>query len=205
MRNQKTRDLIYLALFLTIIIVMSQVPFLGFIPFGFTTATTLHIPVIIACIYFGKRFGTLTGLFFGLASCITAYIRPTGVFDLFFQNPIISVLPRIAFAFITALIYQKLRVIKYPHLRVAITALLGSLVHTVLVVGTLLLVYFDKTKTFITAAGVSQTLTITITLIGVSLIISAIAEAVVSALITPPVISALNALNPKNNPIEIID
>jgi uncharacterized membrane protein len=191
MRNKKTIEMVYLALFLTIILVMSQVPWLGFIPLGFTTATIIHIPVIIAAIYFGKKMGTLTGLFFGLSSFATAYIRPTGVFDLFFQNPIVSVLPRIAFAFLTVYFYQLLKGIDNSKIRVTLTALISSFAHSILTIGTLVLVYFNKTKSFINADGETETMTITLSLIGVALLISVIAEAVVSALITTPVIHAL--------------
>lgn len=203
MRNQKTIDLVYLALFLTIIVVMSQVPWLGFIPLGFTTATIIHIPVIIAAIYFGKKLGTLTGLIFGVVSLLTAYLRPTNVFDLFFQNPLISILPRIAFAFLTVGIYNLLKEIKNEHLRISITALLSSLLHTVLVIGTILVVYYNKTKTFITPDGVTQEMTITFALIGVGLLITVIAEAVVSTLITTPVIIAIRAANKKESTEEL--
>lgn len=195
MRNQKTIDLVYLALFLAIIVVMSQVPLIGFIPLGFTTATIIHIPVIIAAIYFGKKMGALTGFVFGLASCVTAYIRPTGVFDLFFQNPVISVLPRIVFGFLTAVLYQSLKGIKNGYLRASITALFASLMHTVLVVGTLLVVYYGKTKTFIDNNGNEQVLTISFALIGIILLLSMIGEAILSTLIAPPVVSALNVSN----------
>ncbi|QVK17224.1 ECF transporter S component [Mycoplasmatota bacterium] len=203
MRNQKTQDLVYLALFLTIIIVMSQVPWLGFIPLGFTNATIIHIPVIIAAIYFGKKLGVLTGLMFGLASLFTAYVRPSAVMDLFFQNPIVSILPRIAFAYLTVIIYQGLKGIVNPNVRVAITALFGSILHSILVVGTILLVHFNKTKTFVPAEGDAQTYTINFAILS-GLLVIVISEAVISSIITTPIIRALNAKNKQDNINELI-
>ncbi len=196
MRNQKISDLVYLALFLTIIVVMSQVPWLGFIPLGFTTATIIHIPVIIAAIYFGKKMGVYTGFIFGGVSLLTAYLRPTNVFDLFFQNPIISILPRIAFGFVTVIIYNSLKFINFEYLRTSITAFLSTIMHTVLVIGTLILIYYNETKTFVNADKQTEEFTITFALIGL-VVLSALGEAIASTLIVPPIISAIRAANKK--------
>ena len=54
------RRLILLALFAAIIIVMANIPFLGYIPLGFMNATTVHIPVIIgACAAISEQTGDL--------------------------------------------------------------------------------------------------------------------------------------------------
>ena len=45
------------SLFGAIIIVMALVPFLGYIPLGFMNATLLHVPVIIASIVLGPKYG----------------------------------------------------------------------------------------------------------------------------------------------------
>jgi len=188
LRNQKVLDLVYLALFMTIIVVITQVPNLGFIPLGITTATIGHIPVIIAAIYFGKKLGVLTGTLFGVMSLVTAYVRPNNAFDLLFQNPIISVLPRAAFAFLTVVIYNALKVLKNERVRVLWSAFFGSLVHSVLVIGALFLVYYKQT----TAILIGDTITPSAVKAGiVALLGSILAEAILSAIITLPVISAL--------------
>jgi len=190
LRNQKIRDLVYLALFMTIIVVITQVPFLGFIPLGVTTATIGHIPVIIAAIYFGYKLGGLTGLLFGIMSMITAYIRPTGPFDLFFQNPIIAVLPRAVFALLTVVIYKALKVINNERVRILWTAFFGSLVHSILVIGTLFLVYYNETRT-LDVNGQSQTFTLTLAFLSTALLVSVLAEAILSAIVALPVVTAL--------------
>ena len=46
--RQNTRSMVQTAIFGAIIIIMAFTPFLGYIPLGFTRATIIHIPVILA-------------------------------------------------------------------------------------------------------------------------------------------------------------
>ncbi|MDF2700234.1 MAG: panT [Haloplasmataceae bacterium] len=191
MRNQKVNELVYLSVFLSIIIIMGWVPWLGFIPLGFIDATILHIPVLVAVIYFGRRFGILTGLMFGIVSLVISYLRP-GPTTIFFQNPIISVLPRIIFAYLTYLIYASLRnFVKNYYVLTFVTAILGSLVHSVLVLGTLAFVYSND----LSKAGLSGAI---IWAVGILATVSTI-EAVVGAIVATPIVAALKQLNQKGN------
>ena len=52
----KTRDLVEMALFAAIIVILAFTP-LGYIPLGVITPTTVHIPVIIAGIILGWKKG----------------------------------------------------------------------------------------------------------------------------------------------------
>ena len=62
MKNkEKTFQLVLTALFLSVMILLASVPFLGFIPIGPINATTLHIPVIIASIVLGPKIGGFLG------------------------------------------------------------------------------------------------------------------------------------------------
>ena len=66
----KTKDMVVVALFAAIIIVMACVPFLGYIPLGVINATIIHVPVIIASVVLGPRKGAFLGGVFGLTSLI---------------------------------------------------------------------------------------------------------------------------------------
>ena len=46
----KTKDMVTTAMFVAIILAMSFVPYLGYIPLGFMNSTIIHIPVIIGAI-----------------------------------------------------------------------------------------------------------------------------------------------------------
>ena len=69
---------------------------LGFIPFVLGVAITImHVPVIIGAVLEGPLVGTIIGTLFGIFSLVWAFIAPTGPGDLYFQNPLISILPRL--------------------------------------------------------------------------------------------------------------
>jgi uncharacterized membrane protein len=69
---------------------------LGFLPFVLGTAITImHVPVIIGAVLEGPAVGTIIGGLFGIFSLVWAFVAPTGPGDLYFQNPLISILPRL--------------------------------------------------------------------------------------------------------------
>jgi len=192
MNNQKTRDLVYLSLFISIIFVMAWVPFLGFIPLTPVISLTLiHIPVLIAIFFLGRKLGILTGLAFGIMSWILAMVRPIGVLDPFFVNPILSVLPRLLFAVLTVMVYDVFsKLVKNEYLVIIIVSIIGSLIHSVLVLGTLVLLYFpDITTTGTFNAAIIAALTVLGT--------NSTLEAVTAALIATPIVKALRTISKK--------
>ncbi|WDV45503.1 ECF transporter S component [Clostridiaceae bacterium M8S5] len=74
-------------------IVLGLTP-LGFIPIGPTSATIMHIPVIIGAILEGPIVGMLVGLIFGASSLFRAATNPSPV-SFVFLNPLVSILPRV--------------------------------------------------------------------------------------------------------------
>lgn len=78
---------------------------LGFIPIGFTTATIMHIPVIIGAIMAGPVVGGFIGLIFGFSSVFYAIMNPN-IISYVFLNPFVSVLPRILIGIVAAYTYQ---------------------------------------------------------------------------------------------------
>jgi len=112
---------------------------LGFFPWiSGASITILHIPAIIGAILEGPFVGTGIGAIFGLFSLLQAYIAPTGPVDPLFQNPLVSVLPRIVFPLVTWAIYTTMsRWAKIPAVIAASVA--GTVVHTALVLSMLVL------------------------------------------------------------------
>lgn len=95
---------------LSAISILLGVTKLGFIPFFLgTSVTIMHVPVIIGAILEGPLVGTVIGLIFGVFSLIWAYIGPNGPGDIYFQNPFISILPRL---FIGLMAYLAYRLVK---------------------------------------------------------------------------------------------
>ena len=72
----KTKDMVIVALFAAIIVVMACVPFLGYIPLGVINATIIHVPVIIASVVLGPKKGAFLGGVFGLTSLINNTLKP---------------------------------------------------------------------------------------------------------------------------------
>lgn len=75
-------------------VVMMFTP-LGTISFLFISITIAHIPVLIATIMFGLKSGLVLSLLFGGMSMWIAITAPVGILDPLFQNPLISILPRL--------------------------------------------------------------------------------------------------------------
>lgn len=134
MKKQKTLYMTQLAMFSAIIIVMTFVPYLGYITIpGALSITTLHIPVIIGAIALGKRGGTVLGAVWGISCLIYALMNGTADAVIFY-NPLISVLPRIIVGFLAALFYQlALKLINRRPAAIGIAAVLGTLSNTILV------------------------------------------------------------------------
>lgn len=106
----------------------------GFIPWiGGAALTIMHVPAIISAVLVGPWSGAAVGLIFGVFSMIQAALAPTGPADVWFTNPMLSILPRLFIGPAAWLVYRAMK-------RWTITALftagaIGSLVNTVLVLG----------------------------------------------------------------------
>lgn len=158
MRNQKTKNIAFMSLFIAIEMLMVMVPFLGFIPIGPLRATTLHIPVIIAGIVLGKEKGAGIGLVFGLSSLIVNTIQPTVtsfVFSPFISGSlmslVIAVVPRVLIGYVSGLIYEKWHH-KNDYLVMCLSSFLGAITNTVFVLGG---IYFIFGSQYASAIGKS--------------------------------------------------
>ena len=69
MKNEKTYELVLIALFTAIIVIMAFTP-LGYIPLVVINATIIHIPVILGALFLGPKKGAFLGFVFGLTSFI---------------------------------------------------------------------------------------------------------------------------------------
>lgn len=187
----KTKDLTMNALFMAITIVMALVPNLGMIHLGVVSITIMHIPVIIAGLVLGMRGALINATAFGLSSMLISAIRPVGPLDVFFVNPLVSVLPRILFGLAVGLIFNVLSKTKMGFiLKAAITAALSTLLHTIFVLIPLYFVIFKSGNTDLTAILPGS---VTIFIWG-TLISNGFLEIVASVLVAVPVGKALRNL-----------
>lgn len=155
MKKNSTFEMVLTAIFLGIMILMSLVPFLGFIPIGPLNATIMHIPVIIGAILLGPKRGAFLGTAFGLLSVWNATTRPSALSFVFspfipvigtnhgdWKALIVAILPRILIGVVPYFVFklcQKLLKNKGQFVALFIAGVSGGLTNTLLVMN---LIYF---------------------------------------------------------------
>jgi uncharacterized membrane protein len=199
MKNDRVREMTLAGVFGAMILFLSLVPSpwgqWGFIRFNSGIEFTIvHIPVIIGAIFGGRRVAITLGLIFGIGSISAAaiYGGPTAVF---FLNPLVSVLPRILFGFFTYLIYSGLsKAIKNPGISISLTAILSTLVHTVLVLS-MLYVFFLMPDALIDVIGDETLKSLILVLLSWNMLI----EVSLAAAIVTPIALRVKEFKEANN------
>lgn len=100
MNREKILNMTLFAVFASFSVVLGLVPNLGYIRIipGLGSLTILHIPVLVGVMFLPLGYSLGLGLTFGLTSLLASYMYGYDAFDLAFQNPLISVIPRVLFA-----------------------------------------------------------------------------------------------------------
>lgn len=162
---------------------------LGFIPLPFMKATIMHIPVIIGAIIEGPVVGAFVGLVFGLFSMYNALTNFT-LMSPIFLNPIVSVVPRVLIGIVAFYVYKLLKnKFKKESVPIGIAAVLATITNTVGVLGFTYLLYVEQ---YAKAMEISSSAA-GITIASVALT-NGIPEALLSALITVPVVVAIKKI-----------
>ena len=194
-----TMSMVQVAIFGAIICIMAFTPFLGYIPLGFTRATIIHIPVIIASLLMGPKKGGVLGFVFGLTSFINNTINPTAtsfVFTPFYSvgeisggiwSVIICFVPRILVGIVPYFVYKlALRFVSedtrkkgVSNVGLILAGVTGALVNTLLVMNLIFIFYGD---TYIEASGKAAALgyTFIVSVIG----INGVPEAIIAGILT---------------------
>lgn len=162
---------------------------LGFIVLPAFKLTIMHIPVIIGAIIEGPMVGALVGLIFGLFSMYQNFTVP-GPTSFIFWNPIIALIPRVLIGISAYYIYTILKnKFKNKSIPIGIAAVCATLINTIGVLGMTYLFYIEK---YSIALNISPELVGT-TLLGVG-VTNGIPEAILSALISIPIVSGLKKI-----------
>ena len=190
--SKATRQLTLTALFIALVVLLGLTP-LGLIPLGFINVTILHIPVIIGALVLGWKGGLILGCMFGLVSTLRAFGIPLPasalVSNLMAESPLLvvvmSMLPRLLVPLATCGLCHLLeRRGARRSVALAASAVAGTLTNTVFYLGLMLLFYI---LTSLDAAAV-------LGLIAGTGALGGGAEAVVAALVTTPVVLALEKI-----------
>jgi len=156
----------------------------GFIPLPMAKATIMHIPVIIGALLEGPAVGLLIGLIFGLFSIFQNMAAPN-LLSFAFINPLVSVLPRVLIA-LTAYYSYRLLSGRREFVAIGLGAAIGSLTNTIGVLGMIYLLYAAD---FAAARGINPDTVFNV--IASIAVMNGLPEALVSVLITIPVVVAV--------------
>ena len=163
--TSKTRQLTQLSLLIALEAVMAFTP-LGFIMIPPISITILHIPVIIGAILMGPTYGGILGGAFGVLSMIKATFFAASPADLLFspfasgapvQSAVMCIVPRTLLGVAAALLYQLLRQVTKDIAAMAVSCILATLLHSVMVLGAMWLFFqaMPLRDVFVTVASLN--------------------------------------------------
>lgn len=186
-----------------IIILMANIPYLGYIPLGFMNATIIHVPVIIGAILLGPKSGAFLGAVFGLSSMIKSTLEPTPtsfVFSPFYSigevsgniwSVVIALVPRILIGVVAYYVFVLLKKV-FVKLKTKDTfacigaGIAGSLTNTLLVMN---MIYLFFGKQYADASGKAYEVLYSV-ILGV-IFMNGIPEAIVAAILTATIVKVL--------------
>ena len=194
-----TMSMVQVAIFGAIICIMAFTPFLGYIPLGFTRATIIHIPVIIASLLMGPKKGGVLGFLFGLTSFINNTINPTAtsfVFTPFYSlgdvsggigSVIICFIPRILVGIVPYFVYKLVLRLSsettknrgVSNIGLVLAGISGALVNTLLVMN-LIYIFFGDAYIKASEKAVSLGYMVILSIIG----INGVPEAIIAGILT---------------------
>ncbi|MDR2821957.1 MAG: ECF transporter S component [Acholeplasmatales bacterium] len=141
MKKKELVELTTASIIITIIIVMSIVPGIGYITLGGVAITLIHIPALIGIFFLGKKYGIIIASFFGLLSMLIAIVSAVDGIDVAFKYPHVSVLPRVIWGVISVYGFRLLKRIKNDSMKfkVIINIIVVSIVSLLMVLSVLFL------------------------------------------------------------------
>jgi uncharacterized membrane protein len=182
--QQKIRILTVNAMFVALIATIGIA--FGFVPLFFVfPITILHLPVLIGAALLNVRSSVIFGLTFGVMSWMVSLTSPlVGPTDLIFNNPLISIFPRILFGFSAGILFLFIKKINgnFVYLAYGICSLVASILHTVFVLTMIWI--FESANLIATFSNLFQ-------FIWIIIIANGIIEAAIAAILVPIFVVAL--------------
>lgn len=193
--NNKTRRLTVTATLAGLMIAMYLLK-IHIWPIPPAGASVLAVPVVIGTLYGGLAVGLPLGGVFGLISFYNSFTNPVP-FSVAYMNPVVSILPRLCIPIVVYFIAKLLKkqIEERKTLAIIICSIAGSLTNTILVLGTIGILYQE---TVMKALSVSSDL-IWKGLLTIGLT-NGLPEAAICALVCVPVFKAIShfSLKQKN-------
>ena len=170
--RRQIRSMVQTAIFGAIIVIMAFTPFLGYIPLGFTRATIIHIPVILASLLLGTVTSFVFTPFYNL-----------GEFSGGIGSIIICFVPRILVGVVPYFVYKGVK--KFgtgkgvSNLGLILAGISGALVNTLLVMNMIFL-FFREAYAAANEVAVQAVYGFILSVIG----INGVPEAIVAGILT---------------------
>lgn len=178
-RKLDTKSMVRAGILCALIIVMTIVPYTGYISYGLVEITTLHIVVAVGAVMLGWQYGAVLGFVWGVTCILRALTNPLWAP---FVNPMVSLVPRVLVGMVAGFAAQGFRKLRLRTGLVAgLSAAAATLTNTVLVLSALKL--FSAVLTGMPLLG-----TIYATLIGVNGSI----ELVAAIILVPVIVAAIS-------------
>ena len=205
-QSERIRQMVIAAMLSAIVAVLTFTP-IGMIPLPppLPSATTVHIPVLVAALVEGPMVGLIVGAVFGLCSLIRAWETGMVGLTLFFRNPVISVLPRLLVPLIAFGAWHVWRKLIKPNaitdkIGTALAAVIGTVANTVFCLGLIALIYGGDLTVMLNemisagnadAAYLNNAGQWLVAVVGVP---NGIGECIVAAIIVPMIKTAVDAV-----------
>lgn len=140
---KKNLELAQLAMLSAIIIVMTFVPYVGYINYGALSITLIHIPVIIGACVLGIKGGGVLGAVWGISCIIKAVFAPPSPLEgIIFKNPVIALIPRVFAGIMAGLVFSLIsKKTEKKNIGSILAAIVTCLFNTILVMGGIYLLY----------------------------------------------------------------
>lgn len=186
--KKNTLRLNMLAMFIAIILLQTSIPLIGYIPIVPLEITIIPMTVVVATVLLGTVDGAIIGGVWGLTTFVRAFVWPTSpLAAIVFVNPIISVIPRIMIGVVAGMTYTYLKKhLKSQAASISVSAVLGSLTNTVMVLGLIYLFYKAKAPQLY-QINIKELLPYLLGVVGTNGVPEAIFSGIVTPLIAVPV------------------
>lgn len=179
-QRQQIRTMTRRTLLIVLIVLQDLLPFIGNVPLGPLSITTLPITVAIIAILFGSLEGAIAGGTWGVLTWIRAFVYPSSALaPLIFTNPLISVVPRILVGIVAGYVFKILH--RQNKVGVTIAGAAASLTNTIFVLGGILL--FANTPSV--ASGYHTNQAGLAAALGTILATNGVVEVIITAIVTP--------------------
>ena len=207
MQNKNNmKELVLTGLFSAIIFIMAFTP-LGYIPLGIINATIIQIPVIIGALFCGPKRGAFLGFLFGLTSFLKNTITPATL-SAFVFSPVLAAnmfgakgvlfstficfVPRILVGVVPYFVYMGMKKLsKWKSLNFAVAGVLGAFTNTLLVMGSIYVLYKDA---YASAQGIDPSAVLGV--IGGVISFNGVIEAILSGVLVSALGVVLNKIKP---------